>query len=124
MIKQHITLLVTLCAILVFEAGCGTIRTKPQAGGAGIVGKNLVKTTRSWDGTPLPAYPAGQPEVTIRRIIIPAGARLETHSHPVINAGILVSGELKVVSADGKTLRSESRRSDCRAGEQAALWDQ
>ena len=36
---------------------------------------------------------------------IPAGARLETHSHPVINAGVLISGELTVVTAEGKTLQ-------------------
>ncbi|MGH8546411.1 MAG: cupin domain-containing protein [Gammaproteobacteria bacterium] len=48
------------------------------------------------------AYPQGQPEITIRRISIPAGARLDTHSHPVINAGLLMSGQLTVVT--GKTL--------------------
>jgi quercetin dioxygenase-like cupin family protein len=49
-------------------------------------------------------YPQGQPEITILRIIIPAGTRLETHSHPVINAGVLMSGQLTVKTRDGKVL--------------------
>jgi quercetin dioxygenase-like cupin family protein len=56
------------------------------------------------------AYPQGQPEITIRRISIPAGARLDIHSHSVINAGVLITGRLTVVTADGKTL-------DLKAGE-------
>jgi quercetin dioxygenase-like cupin family protein len=35
---------------------------------------------------------------------MPAGTRLDTHSHPVINAGVLMSGQLTVVTTDGKTL--------------------
>lgn len=34
----------------------------------------------------------------------PAGTRLHTHSHPVINSGVLISGQLTVVTADGRTL--------------------
>jgi quercetin dioxygenase-like cupin family protein len=52
----------------------------------------------------LPAYLPGQPQITILRISIPAGARLDIHSHPVINAGVLISGELTVLTKDGKTL--------------------
>ena len=80
------------------------VRPRQEAGKPAITSRELVKTSRSWDGKLLPAYPPGQPEVTIRRITLPAGARLETHSHPVINAGLLVSGQLTVVSGNGKTL--------------------
>jgi len=66
--------------------------------------KELVKNTKSWNGKFLPAYPQGQPEITILRISIPAGSQLETHSHPVINAGVLISGELTVMTTEGKTL--------------------
>jgi quercetin dioxygenase-like cupin family protein len=66
--------------------------------------KQLAKSTKSWDGEKLPEYPQGQPEVTILRIKIPAGAELEIHNHPVINAGVLLAGELTVVTEDNKTL--------------------
>jgi quercetin dioxygenase-like cupin family protein len=64
----------------------------------------LAKTSLSWDGRPLPDYPKGAPEVTILRIKIPAGAELPLHEHPVINAGVLISGELTVVTEDNKIL--------------------
>lgn len=40
----------------------------------------------------------------MRRIIIPPGARLPVHKHPVINAGVLLRGRLDVVKEGGPTL--------------------
>lgn len=64
----------------------------------------LTRTGASWNGAPLPAYPAGTPEVTILKISIPPGMELPLHEHPVINAGVLLTGELTVVTKDKKTL--------------------
>ncbi|MGF1751870.1 cupin domain-containing protein [Vibrio cionasavignyae] len=57
---------------------------------------DLIKSTHSWDGTPLPTYRLTQPEVTIKEIIIEPGERLPLHVHPVINAGVLLEGTLIV----------------------------
>ena len=65
----------------------------------------LSKTGSSWDGRVLPDYPKGKPEITILRIKIPPGAELPLHKHPVINAGLLLSGELTVVTEDNRRLR-------------------
>ncbi len=65
----------------------------------------LVKSEKSWNGEPLPPYPKGTPEVTIMRITIPAGAVLPMHTHPVINAGVLLSGELTVTTDKNQVLR-------------------
>ena len=64
----------------------------------------LAKTGTSWDGSPLPSYPAGTPQVTILRITVPPGVQLPWHEHPVINSGVLLRGELTVVTEEGKTL--------------------
>jgi quercetin dioxygenase-like cupin family protein len=64
----------------------------------------LAKTAVSWDGSRLPDYPKGTPEITILRIKIPPGVQLPRHMHPVINAGILLNGELTVVTEDNRTL--------------------
>ncbi len=64
----------------------------------------LAKSSSSWDGEALPEYPEGTPEVTILRIIIPPGAQLPIHEHPVINAGVLLSGRLTVKTEDGSIL--------------------
>jgi len=58
----------------------------------------LLKTGTSWDGDTLPAYPEGKPEITLLRITIPAHTQLPVHMHPVINAGILLEGELTVMT--------------------------
>jgi quercetin dioxygenase-like cupin family protein len=64
----------------------------------------LAKTNKSWDGAILPSYPQGKPEITILRIIIPPGTTLPLHKHPVINAGVVIKGELTVITEEKKTL--------------------
>jgi quercetin dioxygenase-like cupin family protein len=64
----------------------------------------LAKTGYSWDESLLPVYPEGAPEVTILRIKIPPGVQLPMHRHPVINAGVLLTGALTVTTEDNKTL--------------------
>jgi quercetin dioxygenase-like cupin family protein len=92
-------------------AGCGTLRAdnQPQKTTTSKLIQQtevhqLAKSCVSWDGTLLPAYPDGHPEITILRIVIPAGETLAKHKHPVINAGVLLKGELTVQTEDGKTL--------------------
>jgi len=69
-----------------------------------IVVEQLAKSTRSWNGETLPDYPSGRPEITILRIKVPAGAKLDMHKHPVINGGVLLKGELAVITEDDKIL--------------------
>jgi quercetin dioxygenase-like cupin family protein len=64
----------------------------------------LAKTSSSWDGRSLPNYEKGKPEITILRITIPPQIQLPLHKHPVINAGVLLKGELTVVTEDKETL--------------------
>ena len=63
----------------------------------------VAKSIDSWDGKPLPPYPEGQPEITILRIVIPAGERTPLHTHSVINAGVMLRGELVVHMEGGGT---------------------
>jgi quercetin dioxygenase-like cupin family protein len=95
--KMKKTILAIIAASFIFITACAGPMTNIEV-------KQLAKSTKSWDGGVLPGYPEGQPEVTILRIKIPAGAKLETHYHPVINAGVLLAGELTVVAEDDKIL--------------------
>ena len=61
----------------------------------------LIRTTKSWDGRELPDYLQGRPELVAIKYEIPAGQKLAWHHHPVMNHGILVQGELTIVSLDG-----------------------
>ena len=87
-----------LSAILI--AGC----TSPKCASE-IQSNQLVKTTRSWNDQPLPAYKKGAPEITILRITIPPKHTLPLHAHPVINAGVLLKGELTVTTDTGQVLK-------------------
>ena len=62
----------------------------------------LVRTSQSWDGAKLPDYLQGHPEIVAVKYEIPAGQKLGWHHHPVMNFGIMVEGELTIISIDGK----------------------
>jgi quercetin dioxygenase-like cupin family protein len=91
-------LLYALCLILLLSGPVAADETKA------IAVDVLSKTGSSWDGHDLPGYAAGKPEITILRIRIQPGAQLPLHKHPIINAGVLLKGELTVVTEEGKTL--------------------
>ncbi len=82
--------------------------TTSLANDKGVQVSVLTKTTESWNQAPLPQYPQGQPQITILRILIPPGTNLPLHTHPVINAGVLIKGELTVMTKNGKTLHLEA----------------
>ena len=65
----------------------------------------LVKSTTMWNGTTIPPYGVGQPEISVMRITIPPGQALPMHYHPHATAGVLLSGELVVHTAAGETTK-------------------
>lgn len=69
-----------------------------------ITFEKLAESTQSWNGDTLPSYPEGQPKVTILKASIPPKAKLEMHEHLVINAGLLLKGELTVIDEFGNRL--------------------
>lgn len=84
---------------VILMAGCAS----PEPDNS-IHSTQLIKSSASWDGQPLPAYKTGTPEITILRITIPAGMTLPMHKHPVINAGVLLKGKLTVITENGDIL--------------------
>jgi len=70
--------------------------------------ETLLKSTSSWDGTLLKKYPKGEAEITILKVIIPAHTKFPLHKHPFISAGILLSGELTIVTDSGTKLLLKS----------------
>lgn len=64
----------------------------------------LAQTNKSWDGTVLPGYPDGNPQIKILKITIPPKTQLDPHKHPVINTGVLLKGELTVVDENDHVL--------------------
>lgn len=71
---------------------------------ASVKTTTLMKTTSSWDGTPI-AYPAGQAEITGILVEIAPGGETGWHLHPVPSFGVLLEGELDVRLKDGSVKR-------------------
>jgi quercetin dioxygenase-like cupin family protein len=95
-LKKHFLTLIVCLSLLLLNACTGNLKN--------INVETLVKSSVSWDGQALPDYPKGKPEITILRIKIPAGAKLEMHKHPAINAGLMLAGELTVITEKNETL--------------------
>ena len=91
-------IILVICSILVLSANA--LAGDHNAAEVDV----LAKTSLSWDGQALPDYPRGAPEITILRIKVAPGAKLPMHEHPVINAGVLLAGELTVVTENNETL--------------------
>ncbi|AMQ56400.1 cupin domain-containing protein [Algoriphagus sanaruensis] len=68
----------------------------------------LIESHLSWNGDSLPAYPEGKPKISIVKVTIPPQAELPKHYHPVINAGVLLKGELTVIDSKGNTLHMKA----------------
>lgn len=96
-LKQQIPLAITLLIAL-------TLPSLSHTNEGEINVEVLEKTTTSWNGDSLPVYPQGQPEITILRITVAPGKQLAVHEHPYINAGVLLRGQLTVVTEQGETL--------------------
>lgn len=90
------------CLLLLF-ASCGKepVSQAPTS-------EKLIESYLSWNGDSLPTYPEGKPKISIVKVTIPPHSELPKHYHPVINAGILLKGELTVVDEKGNTLHMKA----------------
>ena len=95
----------TLVMLLALPLSARDIRADDGHGAEklGVTTKELVNSTKEWDGQPLPDYPAGPAQIKVLRIKIPSGVTLPWHYHPVINAAVILNGRLELYSKDGMT---------------------
>ena len=70
--------------------------------GPAITVTPLLKTTTSWDGTPL-HFPEGQAEITGVQVEIAPGGETGWHLHPAPSFGMVLDGELTVMLMDGRS---------------------
>jgi quercetin dioxygenase-like cupin family protein len=72
------------------------------ASAGGTTTELLARGTTSWDGAQF-AYPGGIAELTVVRIIMPAGELLPWHCHPMPLAGSITRGVLEVTKPNGES---------------------
>lgn len=79
------------------QAGFGRAiaATAPAVGVSKTV---LFEASRSWDGVEYGAYPAGNANIKIVKIVIPPNTTLASHTHPMPNIAYVYSGSLTVKS--------------------------
>lgn len=94
-----------MAKVWIFLLCLGVIMVSCRENGPGkIEVLTLADTNKSWDGNKLPRYPKGQPHIKILKYTIPPKTELPSHEHLVINAGVLLRGELTVVDENNNTL--------------------
>ena len=103
--KLRRTVVILICALITLVYGttsCKEAKAQEDDNAQNVVSTELIRTSQSWDGVELPDYLQGRPEIVGIKYEIPAGQKLGMHFHPVMNFGILVQGELTIISKDGK----------------------
>lgn len=90
-----------ICGIQVLNS-CQNAQAKEDTPSQQVQKTELFRTSQSWDAAELPDYPQGRPELVAVKYEIPAGAKLGSHYHPMMNFGILVQGDLTIIGEDGK----------------------
>lgn len=66
-----------------------------------IVVEQIYKGSKSWDGSKLPAYPEGTPELQLLKVTVPPGAKVDWHKHQVVNIGYVLNGTIDVFAENG-----------------------
>ena len=61
----------------------------------------LLRTSQSWDGAPIPHFPQENVEIISMRYEFPPGEKLGWHHHDVINFGFVERGELTIIDING-----------------------
>lgn len=66
----------------------------------GVHPEVLLRTHRSWDGTPYQGYPDGRIELTLQRIRLEPNTAVNWHQHPCPVIVYVMSGELRLQLRD------------------------
>lgn len=101
---MKICLQLSFLAITLLSFACQEKKSTSKAPTSELIAESYL----SWNGDSLPAYPEGKPKITIVKVTIPPHATLPNHYHPVINAGVLLKGELTVVDIAGNELEMKA----------------
>lgn len=54
----------------------------------------LLRADSSWNGKPYTHYPSGRPQLTMLKVTLRPNTALPWHTHPMPNAGYILSGDL------------------------------
>jgi quercetin dioxygenase-like cupin family protein len=92
--------------------------------------KQVLKTTNSWSGSPLPGFNSGVTEFKVLFFKIAPGGKTTVHVHPMNGAGYMISGALTMYStedphgsfANPKQVRSVTLKAGDAWAESVNIW--
>ncbi len=62
--------------------------------------KEVLRSTESWDGSPLPGFGSGKTEMRVLHFKMGPGAKTTIHMHPMNGAGYMIAGTLTMYATD------------------------
>lgn len=101
---MYIRVSLTFSTLLMLFFSCGKANKESLKPVSELVAESYL----SWNGDSLPAYPSGTPKISMVKVTIPPNSELPKHHHPVINAGVLLKGELTVIDIHGNVLEMKA----------------
>ncbi len=91
----------SLAAVTVAVSSC-TQASADNGDVSKIKSVELLRSSQSWDGVQLPAYPEGTPELRVLKVTVPPHCSLPKHHHDVMSYGVVNRGQLTLVrDSDG-----------------------
>jgi quercetin dioxygenase-like cupin family protein len=70
-----------------------------------IKSEALLHSNSAWNGVPYRAYSKGVVELSVLRITIPPPSKMKWHTHPMLNAAHIASGEITIEQRGGNKKR-------------------
>jgi quercetin dioxygenase-like cupin family protein len=65
-----------------------------------VVIKEVLSATKAWDGSNLPGFNTGTPELKVLTYKIASGAKTSVHIHTINGAGYMLAGELTMYATE------------------------
>ena len=93
---------VALAPLMMFVGACGSDEPGDFSSRSDVASEVLIQTTTSWDGGDF-EYPDGDSELTVARISLSAGSRIEAHCHTFPLASEVVKGEITITKLNGES---------------------
>lgn len=90
-------------SLLLTTTYSGLAATPSTTANQPVMIKEVLTTSKAWDGSNLPGFNTGSPELRVLNYKIAPGAKTSVHIHTINGAGYMLSGELTMyATSDSK----------------------
>jgi len=94
-LKKHLFL-----SLMLASTSISLALAKPSAANEPVTIKEILSSDKAWDGSDLPGFNTGRPELKVLTYKIAPGAKTPVHIHTMNGAGYMLSGELTMYATE------------------------